>query len=341
MATAKRQPSGQWKCRVYSHTSSDGKKHYRAFTASTKAEAEQLASKFSGSSDRAARIDLTVAEAIEGYIRAKENVLSPSTIRGYRQMQKTKFQSIAGIRIRKLNSVIMQQFVSDLSKYMSPKSVHNAYGFVASVVALYLPDMKFKVKLPTKGKKRSYAATDAQIMALYNSASDTLKKCIALAAFTSMRRGEICALKYKDIQGNVIHVGADMVHDSKGKWVYKPYPKTKESDRFVPVPKEVIELLGDGDPDDFIIDWCPDTVTKRFIDLRNELGLGDIRFHSLRSYYASIAASLIPQLYAESFGGWEHGSRVMTESYQKKIDPLEQMYADTMRQHFSGLLKKV
>lgn len=338
MATAKKTASGMWKCRVYSHTDPEGKKHYRAFTAPTKQEAEKDAASFSASKERASRVDLTVAEAIEGYIKAKENVLSPSTIRGYRQMQKTKFDSIASMKIRKLNSVTLQQFVSDMSGEMSAKSVHNAYGFLASVIALYLPDAKFKVKLPTKEKKRSYAASDAQIMALYNAASDTLKKCIALAAFTSMRRGEICALKYKDIEGNVIHVNADMVHDTEGNWIYKPYPKTKESDRLVPVPAEVIDLLGSGDPDDYIIDWCPDTVTKRFIDLRNELGLGDIRFHSLRSYYASIAASLIPRLYAESFGGWEHGSRVMTESYQKKIDPLEQKYADTMRQHFSGLI---
>lgn len=86
MATARRTPSGMWKCRVYSHTTPDGKKHYRAFTAPLKAEAEQMASQFSGSADRAARVDLTVAEAISGYIRAKDGVLSPSTVRGYQRM---------------------------------------------------------------------------------------------------------------------------------------------------------------------------------------------------------------------------------------------------------------
>ena len=341
MATARRTPSGMWKCRAYSHTTPDGKKHYRAFTAPTKAEAEQQASQFSGAADRAARVDLTVAEAVKGFVDAREAVLSPSTVRGYRQIEKTKFNNIGGIKVRKLNSAIIQKFISDLSKEVSAKTVMNVYGLLMSSIALYLPEMKFRVKLPTKAKKRSYAATDAQIMALYESASVTLKKCIALAAFTSMRRGEICALKYKDIQGNTIHICADMVHDDKGKWIYKPYPKTEESDRFAPVPKEVLELLGEGNPDDFIIDWCPDTVTKRFIDLRDALGLGNIRFHDLRVYFGSIAASIMPDLYAESFGGWGRGSRAYRERYRKKIDPLEKHYADAMREHFSGIIKKV
>ena len=68
MATAKLTPSGMYKVRVYSHTTPDGKKHYRAFTAPLKAEAEQMAAKFSGSADRAARCDLTVSEAIDRYI---------------------------------------------------------------------------------------------------------------------------------------------------------------------------------------------------------------------------------------------------------------------------------
>ena len=43
MPTAKLQPSGKYKVRVYSHTDEHGKQHYKSFTASTKAECEQLA----------------------------------------------------------------------------------------------------------------------------------------------------------------------------------------------------------------------------------------------------------------------------------------------------------
>lgn len=339
MATAKKTPSGQWKCRVYSHTSQDGKKHYRAFTAPTKQEAEQEAARFSSSKERAARVDLTVNEAIDGYIKAKQAMLSPSTVLGYKRMAETRFDAIGQIKIRKLTNSIVQTWVSELSRELSPHTVGNIYGLFAPAVALYAPEISFHVKLPSKQKNRSYAATDAQVMSLFEAADPELKKCIALAAFGSLRRGEICAVKYGDIQGNMIHVHADMILGPDG-WEYKPHPKTADSDRFVPVPDEVIDLLGDGEADQFVVKWKPDTITKRFIDLRKTLGLS-ITFHGLRHYYASIAATLIPDLYAENFGGWRRGSRVMKEVYQQRIDPLEKEYADTMRKHFSGMMKTV
>ena len=340
MATARKTPSGMWRCRAYSHTDAQGKQHYKSFTRPTKTEAETAAAKFSGKADRTARVDITVNEAVEGYINAKEGVLSPSTLREYRRMQQHNFEQIGHKKIRRITSTEVQTFISEFSKNHSAKTVMNTYGLLTASVALYDPDISWRIKLPPKQKRRTQAATDAQITKLFKAASPMLQKCIALGAFTSMRRGEICALKYGDIQGDRIHVHADMVHDEHGAWIYKDYPKTAESDRFAPVPADVVALLGEGDPDEFIIKWIPDTVTKRFIDLRDSLGLHDIRFHDLRKYYASIAAVLIPDIYAESFGGWRHGSRVMKEVYQQKIDPLEQQYADTMRQHFSGLISE-
>lgn len=337
MATAKKTPSGMYKVRVYSHTTPDGKKHYRAFTAPTKQEAEQQAAKFSSKADRAARVDLTVAEAIDGYITAKEGVLSPSTILGYRRMQQTRYDSIARMKIRRLTSNDLQIFVSGLSGDLSSKTVSNIYGLLVASVVHFAPDMTFRVKLPPKQKKRVSAPSDRQIMELYERACLELKKCIALSAFSSLRRGEICALKYGDIVGNVLHVHADTVRGVNG-WIYKQIPKTSDSDRLAPLPQEVIALLGTGDPDDFIIGWVPDTITKRFIDLRNELGL-TLKFHDLRHYYASIGAALIPDVYTESFGGWRQGSRVMKEVYQNKIDPLAEQYAQKMTDHFDGLLK--
>lgn len=339
MATAKKQPSGQWKCRVYSHTTPDGKKHYRAFTASTKQEAEQQAARFSGKKDRERKTDLTVIDAVTGYIDARAGVLSPSTVLGYKKML-IYFERIGYKKINKLSPPEVQTWISDLASRLSPKSVHNVYGLFSATFALYQPDTVWRIKLPPKQKKRLTAASDEQIMLLYNSADDKLKKCIALAAFTSMRRGEICAIRYGDIKEKSIHVHADMVKGVDG-WHYKPTPKTSESDRIAPVPEAVIELLGTGDPDAFVIDWVPDTITKRFIDLRDDLGLPDIRFHDLRHYYASIAAALIPDLYTESFGGWGRGSKAMREIYQNKIDPLEEYYANELMGHFDGLIKKV
>lgn len=340
MATARRTPSGMWKCRVYSHTTPDGKKHYRAFTAGTKQEAEQMAAKFSGTADRAARVDLTVAEAIAGYIKAKDGVLSPSTVRGYRRMERNNFGSISCEKIRRLTSERVQLWISELSKTMSAKSVKNIYGLLTAAIVLYLPEMTFRVKLPKTAKRPDVAPTDDQVIALYNAAPHWLKICIGLAAFCGLRRGEVSALKYGDVKDGMISVHADMVQDASGAYVYKDMPKTADSIRSVPAPAELLELIGDGPADDFITDRYTGSITAMFDALRDDLSMTDIRFHDLRAYYASTGAVLIPDTYLARFGGWSKSSGVMKDVYQREITDRTQIYADLMTSHFSALISK-
>ena len=339
MATAKKTPSGMWKVRVYSHTTPDGKKHYKAFTAPTKQEAEQEASRFSGDADRAQRQDLTVAEAIAGYIRAKDGVLSPSTIRGYRRMERNNYTGIATEKIRRLNSERVQRFVSELAKDMSPKSVKNIYGLLTAAVALYLPEKTFKVKLPMPNKKRDTAPTDAAVVALYHAAHGWLKICVGLGAFCGMRRGEVAALKYGDIDEGVIRIHADMVPDESDHYVYKEMPKTVDSVRDVYAPQELLDLIGSGDPDALIIDKHPNSITARFEDLCRDLKITGVRFHDLRSYYAS-AGVIIPDTYLAQFGGWSRSSTVMKSVYQRAQADKTQKYADMLTGHFSALISK-
>lgn len=338
MATAKKTPSGMYKVRVYSHRSPDGKKHYRAFTAPTKQEAEQMAAKFSGSADRAERCDLTVLEAISRYIMAKEQVLSPSTVRGYRQMARIYFDLIGTRKITRLSTHEVQTWVSDLSTKVSPKTVSNVYGLFTAVVCFYAPDTTFRgIKLPQKRRRRVSAPSEEQVQALYNAASPNLKKAIALEAFTSMRRSEVCALTYGDIKDGIAHVHRDIVRGEHG-WVIKQIPKTSESDRYTRIPKQIIDLIGAGDPDDRIVPVTPDTITELFGRLRDKLGL-QIRYHDLRHFYASIAAVIgVPSRYVESFGGWRPGSTVLRSTYENTIDTAVDRYGRQMADHFDQIL---
>lgn len=338
MATAKKLPSGAYNVRVYSHTE-NSKKIYESFTADTKAEAELKASEWQHQKSRRVRADLTVKEAIEGYIKAKEGVLSPSTVRGYYKMLRNNFDLIGRRQIRKLTSEDLQIFISCLSREMSPKSVRNIYALLTASFALYAPDLSFKVSLPKKVNKRPISPSDGDIQALFKAASPELKKCIALAAFGSLRRGEICALTFGDIEGNTVHITKDMVQDKDNQWVIKNMPKTSDSIRDVSYPDEVIELLGHGEKEEKVIKYQnPGSITQCFTKLRNRLGL-DIHFHSLRAYFCSIGAVLnIPTNYLEDFGGWKRGSAVMKEHYQNNIVSMSEVYAKKMQKHFAGLL---
>lgn len=342
MATAKKTPSGAWKVRVYSHTTPDGKKHYKAFTAATKQQAEQDAAQFAGTKHRAARTDMTVAEAIDQYIGAKSAVLSPTTVRGYQSLARNYFDRIGARRITRLTTQDVQQWVSDLSATVSPKTISNAYGFFTAVICFYLPGTTFPgIKLPARKKKRPVAPSDAQVIALYNAASPNLKKAIALEAFTSMRRSEVCGLRYGDITDGIAHVQRAMVHGIDGGWIIKDTPKTSDSDRFTRIPEQVLELIGTGEPDERVVPVTPDTITELFCRLRTRLGM-TLRYHDLRHYYASIAAVLqIPTAYVESFGGWRAGSTVLKATYENTIAAAADQYGRQISAHFDAIIPKV
>ena len=337
MATAKRLPSGAYRVQVYSHTDNTGKKHRESFTAPTKREAEALAAEWAANKDRRKRSDLTVGEAIDGYIAAKEGVLSPSTIRGYVRMRRNNYQRIERYPLRRLTSEDLQLFVSDLARSMSPKSVHNIYALLTASIGLYEPDLTFRVTLPAKCKKKQSSPSDADVAALFKAASPTMKQCIALAAFGSCRRGEICALTYDDLEGNILHITRDVVQDKDGVWHVKDMPKNSESIRNVHLPDKVVKLFPEGSGP-LVHYKNPNSINHTFDKLRKRVGVA-VRFHDLRHYYASIGAVLgIPDNYLADFGGWRRGSGVMKEVYQNNITTMSDLYARKMAQHFDGII---
>lgn len=334
MAKAKKLESGSWNVQVFSHVEK-GKRKYVSFTAPTKNEALLMAAEFKAGKKRRVRYDLTVGEALDGYIKAKESVLSPSTITEYRRMRDNDFSSIRDKRIRDLTSEDIQLFISELSREKSAKTVGNIYGLLSPALAMYQPDVTYRVTLPQKPKRRPVSPGDEEVRTLFAAASPKMKIRIALA-MCGLRRGEICALEYDDLEGDVIHIHADMVKGLNEKWVIKEIPKTSESDRFLKLPPELVEMIGSGSGR--IVQCNPNTITEGFTKLRDSLGL-HIRFHDLRHYFASTAAVLqIPDIYTADMGGWERGGTAMKTVYQNNIQSMSDFYAKKINRHMSDIM---
>ena len=84
-----------------------GKRHYRSFTAASKKEAQLLAEEWKLNKKKGIKepIDLTVSEAVERYLNAKEAVLSPSTMKAYTSIRLSHLSGKLGdMSLRKLDN---------------------------------------------------------------------------------------------------------------------------------------------------------------------------------------------------------------------------------------------
>lgn len=335
MAKAKKLPSGNWRVRVFSHKDKDGKLHYESFTAPSKAEAEMLGAQYAANKKRRKRNDLTISEAIDGYIKSKTGVLSPSTIKNYMQMANMRYDAIGHLKLSDLDSETLQMFISTLSQQVSPKTVRNVYGLLSSAIGMYEPNMVFRVSFPAKKKVKAVSPSDEDVKKLYEAAGKNMKIYMGFAMI-GLRRGEICALTYEDVSDGVAHVHSDMVEDPEGGWIIKETPKTSESDRYVKLPAGLLEQIGTGTGR--IATCTPNTITECFGRLRDKLGLS-IRFHDLRHYFASVAAVIgVPDIYAADMGGWSRNAGVMKAVYQNNIKSMSEYYADKMAGHMDGIM---
>lgn len=332
MPTAKKQASGSWKVHVYSHTDSSGKQHHKTFTAPTKKEAERKAAEWSAGLEVS---DKSFDQAVTDYISLRRNTLSPRTVEDYERTQRLYLKPISKVRIEKLTNRQIQALVDGLSKKgLSPKTIANVHCLISAVLHQERPQFVLTTTMPQRTKPQLTIPTDADIKKLLERVKGTtLELPVMLAAFGSMREGEICALRTDNIDGNIVHVCENMVKKMEGKkttWIIR-HPKSTEGDRYVEVPQFVANLW--ANKKGRVVEINPNTLCKQF----KALGF-PFRFHDLRHYSASIQHALgIPDAYIMQRGGWS-SDRILKEVYRHTMSDHTKQMTRIANDHFTKLL---
>lgn len=322
-------PSGSWFIQVQSN----GVR--RSFTAKTKSEVLYAAQKYKLTSKDAP--SATLGDLIDNYIAVKGNVLSPSTTARYKQIRRLDFQRLMNTPARELTAGRIQKEINLMAADHSAKSVRNAYGLITAALAMYAPELHFRVSLPQQQRLEYSVPTTEQVYKLIDAASPNLKTAIMLAAFCGLRRGEIAALTSKDIDGNLIRVRRAAVYDSERNIVEKN-PKTYSSARTVAAPAFVIDYI--KGIDGRICPLALNSITRRFVELRDRLDL-NCRFHDLRHYYASALHAVgVKDQYIMKFGGWK-SDNVLKAVYRDTLDDFEQAAASRAATYFEESANKM
>lgn len=323
-------PSGSWFIRV-----TVGGETY-SITKPTKKECEKEAMAVkSGAKEMKRRNSFTLKQAIDNYIEARENILSPSTIRGYRTIQKARFQTAMSKNIDDISNEQWQRIVNAEAKKCSAKTLKNAWGFVSSVIA-DTTGKKMSVRLPQVIANDLPFLTAEQIPAFLEAIKGDYCEIALLLGLSGLRRSEIMAVRWEDIdlEAGCIYVHGSAVPDENGKMVYREENKNTSSRRTVPfLLPQLREAVQKADKKgEYAVTCHPGSIWRSSNEACRRAGLPEIGVHGLRRSFASLAYHLdMPEAVTMKAGGWADiytMRKIYTKISEKDISDHGQKYED-------------
>lgn len=203
-------PSGMWRCQV----SVDGER--KSITAETPelAHAQAIAVregvlKQKEDREEERRGNISLGDAIDLYIKSRENVLSPSTINGYKEIKRNRFKTIMDMKVRDIDQQDLQEAINEDAKTVSHKTVKNALGLVSSVLSEYKDINVKRLRLPREKKTEHAFLDDKGMIELFDAIrGSSVEIPILMAVWLGMRRSEILGLCWDcvDFREKKIHV---------------------------------------------------------------------------------------------------------------------------------------
>ena len=251
----------------------------------------------------------TVRQICEAYLDTRRKKLrSPATIRGYDDILQNRFRSVMDkpvTEVKDWEKVVMDELKVKVqskkkvkpgepepeTKTLSRKTVKNAWGFVASALraaGISVPTIEIN---DSDRKERPWLDYD-QIKSFLGAVEGQPCEVSALLALHSLRRSEIFALGWKDIdvRRGVIQVRGAVVVDENGKQVQKDENKTRKSRRDVPIMiPRLAKLLKEPNGSTRVCTDAMNSLNKRIDTVCRSAGLPEVGVHGLRHSFASLA----------------------------------------------------
>jgi len=359
----RRSSDDKWEVRL-SHTDPlTGKQvsTYHTITGKTKAAAVKARDELRfGLQDKgtASSTKSTVREFLDSFIDYKENsgTIEPSTVTGYRCEAKMAYRYIGDVRLSELDIPAVAQWMADMSKDYAPKTCAKAFRLLKQALKFAVaqdilkknpcdftkPPKRVKSKINTLDRTERSRMLDLAFRAMPN----PLAIAIGLALTTGMRRGEVCALRWSDMnEDGTISVARAL--GNAGGTFYEKEPKTDSSCRTIPLTPSIASALrairadkeyvckslgvpfGDpyllGAPGLDSKPYSPSMLSKDFTAFCKMNGF-TCTFHDLRHTFATfmIGAGVDVRTVASYLG---HASVSMTLNTYADVDPEAKMSA--------------
>ncbi len=256
----------------------------------------------------------------ERWLISRRDVVRESTYVKYHTILEKHIRPQLGSLIpQALDAQCIDVFRNQLlcEKCLSPKTVRDiliVLGAILKSAENQFPEIFPKVEIiyPREQKKEMRVLSleeQSRFTAYLREDMDDCKFGVLLAVVTGLRIGELCALKWGNVnvQSRRILVDATMQRladlsggaCAKSKIVIGP-PKSEMSSRVIPMSDSIVDLcrtFGAGLPETYVLTGTPLFMEPRALQYRmdkytRECGLEDVHFHTLRHTFATRCAEV-------------------------------------------------
>ena len=250
-----------------------------------------------------------LAVLCDNWLIYKEQYIKESSFVKYKSILKRHIKPYFNeIPVNKIDEHTIEAFAKNLTvKGYSAQTVKITLSVLEGVFLYFKIDVSVKRIIPKKGQKEIHILSSNDRLKLEKYllyGQDAYKIGILLSLYTGIRIGELCALKWEDIDLNAgtvkINATLQRIQDFKGisgnkTRIVITEPKTPSAKRTIPLPIFLIKRLKAVDPKNgsaFLL-----TGTERFTEPRaltyvfkkylKESGVPDINFHALRHTFTT------------------------------------------------------
>ena len=311
------------------------------------------------------RGDATVSELLIEWLDMIEGDRSPSTMQSHRSKAELHLMPAIGrIKVRRLTTRQLDELYLDLTrkKRLAPATVRQVHAIIRRALHQAMRwgwidrNPAALATLPAARRHQVRAPSPEEVMSLIDRATPLLALFLRVSAVTGARRGEVCALRWDDvdIDARVVHIHRSVLQLT-GRQVLIKDTKT-HSERTVAIDadtaarlrarRDEVEAALVGGPTigdlPFIFShdggeqpWRPDYVTAAWRRLCDAAGVTGVRVHDLRHMHASYLLDAGVPLHTVSRRLGHERASTTSDIYGHAIDARDQGAADL----FGALLR--
>ncbi len=334
MASIKKNPNGSYSATVYVGRDVNDKMVRKYITAPSLKECKIKVRELEEDIENKSLNNLSnmkMTYYMDKWIEVNKATLSSTTIKAYKIYINKHFKPYFGNKkVSQISEMNIKEYISIKLKTLSSTTVRKHFFTLSRILkdALKVKSPCIGVKPPKNADTTPTIPTEEQFNEIYQAFKEISLEdeiIILLAGWCGLRRGEVFALKWEDLnkENGTIRIDEAVALEEDGyKFVLKA-PKSDNGIRTIACPDyllDQLDTLKQAIPKNNIISHSifkqnPHSFTKKYIRIIKQKNLTEVRFHDLRHYHASLLyKNNVPDLYAAERLG--HDIMVLKKIYQ-------------------------